>query len=133
MRVFFGVILMLGGVASCAAEPGFQVKGYFKSDANDRIFSVVLPPEFTPEQVQEFARDRPYTAGQMTAVYFYDAGASAVPADGLTQARSVPHANAVLDLAGLSAWRFVYMRWRNGEAEFVDCTRQGHDLCRNKG
>lgn len=106
-------------------------KGYFKDGAGNRIFSVVYSGELSSRDALQFGRSKPNRSGQMTAVYFYRAGA-VVPADGLTRARNVIAANRVLyDVPGLSAWQYAYMRFYNGSDQLVDCQASpGSDFCR---
>ncbi|MBW8034199.1 MAG: hypothetical protein FVQ79_00595 [Planctomycetes bacterium] len=111
----------------------FQQSGYFKDGLRNRIFSVKMTGEVNESEVLSFARDRPNTKGQITAVYFYPKG-SAIPADGITMAGSVFRANDMLyEMAGLSKWRYAYMKNLNGSETFIDCIdKPTHDLCRRK-
>ena len=103
--------------------------GYFKSSVNDRIFTARLSKEGSQEDARSFSERQPHTAGQMTAVYIYKNDA-VIPADGVTLANSIFEVNDVLILSNLSSWKFVYMRYRNGSSEFVDCETTTSDLCR---
>ena len=125
--VLFVLVAVLSGGSG---EPSFSRKGYFKSDAKDRIFTFMLPEGVVEQEVQKFAKGRAHTAGQMTAIYFYELSAMMVPADGITFAVSVFAANDVLDDPQMSRWRYVYMHYRNGIETFVDCTSSVHELCK---
>jgi hypothetical protein len=65
----------------------------------------------------------------MTAVYIYESE-SEIPADGVTLANSVFEVNDALKLPSLSSWRFAYMKYRNGNSEFIDCKSATSDICR---
>lgn len=117
-------------LASCSGPGKVSQVGYFKSSTNDRVISCRMNAGAMAEDVRAFAEDRPYTPGQMTAVYCYEQGAI-IPADGLTLAETLIEANEVLDTPGLSAWRFAFMRYLNGASKFVDCeATPTDDLCR---
>jgi len=103
--------------------------GYFESKVNDRIFTARLSKDASEEDARVFGESRPHTAGQITAVYIYENEAE-IPADGVSLARSVFEVNDNLDNPNLSSWRFVYMRYRNGNFEFVDCESSASILCR---
>jgi hypothetical protein len=109
-------------------SPVSQV-GYFKSSANDRVFTARLSKGGSESDARAFAESKAYTEGQMTAVYIYSSEAT-IPADGITNASSVFDANEVLDYPGMSSWNYAFMRYRNGQVEFVDCERTQSTLCR---
>lgn len=113
-------------------EP-FNQRGYFKSTANDRVFTVEMQHIVLPNEAHRYAIRRPYTAGQMTAVYFYLPGSN-LPVDGITKARSLINSNRVLyDVSGLPKWRFAFLKGRNGVEIFVDCEADPrNELCRKK-
>ena len=118
------------GGSDLSASPATQ-GGYFKSPANDRIFTFTYKSSATPSQLRARADSVAYTQGQMTAVYFYPSDAT-MPRDGITTAKSLFDANRVLyELAGMSKWSYAYMRDRKGDARFVDCrAAPDSDLCR---
>lgn len=124
-------VALAGLLAACGSEPPkISQVGYFKSGTNDRVISCRMNAGATPEDVRDFAEARPYTAGQLTAVYCY-ATSARIPADALTQAGSLAAANAALDAQGVDEWRYAYMRYANGAADFVDCVATpGDELCR---
>ncbi|ACL71502.1 hypothetical protein Tgr7_0404 [Thioalkalivibrio sulfidiphilus HL-EbGr7] len=117
--------------ASVAWASDFRIKGYFKDRATNRIFTIEYRGDPGADQARRYAEQRPYAAGQMTAVYFYPAG-SRMPVDGITRAKNLFDANRILyDVPGLAAWRYAYMRGFDGRSQFVDCLESaGHDLCR---
>ena len=115
------------------ADSNFYQSGYFKDGAKNRIFTILIMGENVESDILSFARDRPNTSGQITAVYFYPKG-SAIPADGITQAESVFRANDMLYVMdGLSKWQYAYMKNMNGSETFANClSNPTHDLCRKK-
>jgi hypothetical protein len=119
--------IMLAGCKESA--PSVMQIGYFKSSVRDRIFTARLASDGGKEDARSFGETRAHTTGQMTAVYIYESDA-VIPADGITLANSVFEVNEVLALPNLSSWRFVYMRYRNGNSEFVDCESTASDICR---
>ena len=126
LSLVFAALLLVG----CdEADPMVTQVGYFKSSVNDRIFTARLSGDASEEDARIFGESRPHTAGQMTAVYIYE-NEAVIPADGVTRANSVSEVNDVLELPNLSSWRFVYMRYRNGNFEFVDCESTTSVLCR---
>jgi hypothetical protein len=126
LSLVFAALLLVG----CdEAEPMVTQVGYFKSSVNDRIFTARLSKDASEKDARVFGESRPHTAGQMTAVYIYE-NDSEIPADGVTLARSVFEANENLANSNLSSWRFVYMRYRNGNFEFLDCESTASDICR---
>ncbi|HCA23621.1 MAG TPA: hypothetical protein DEP32_05575 [Pseudomonas sp.] len=138
MRILLALVALVvigsifGGRASSDRpdSPTTQA-GYFKSASNDRVFTFSYQPSATPTQLRSRADAAAYTQGQMTAVYFYPAGAT-IPRDGVTTAKSLPQANRVLyELDGMSKWDYAYMRDRSGGVRFIDCkAAPGSDLCR---
>lgn len=110
-------------------DPMVEQVGYFKSSVNDRIFTARLSKDGSEEDARIFSESKPHTTGQMTAVYIYE-NEAVIPADGVTLANSVFEVNDVLKLPNLSSWRFAYMRYRNGNSEFVDCASAASDICR---
>jgi hypothetical protein len=126
LSLVFAALLLVG----CdEADPMVTQVGYFKSSVNDRIFTARLSGDASEEDARIFGESRPHTAGQMTVVYIYE-NEAVIPADGVTRANSVSEVNDVLELPNLSSWRFVYMRYRNGNFEFVDCESTTSVLCR---
>jgi hypothetical protein len=126
ISLVFAAIMLV----SCGeADSEVQQVGYFKSSTNDRIFTARLSKEGSEEDALKFSESKPHTAGQMTAVYIYESEA-VIPADGVTLANSVFEVNDALNLPSLSSWRFVYMRYRKGNFEFVDCESSASVLCR---
>jgi len=131
VRASSALILLAAILSGCVPETNIHQVGYFKSSAKDRVFTARMSETATLADVKAYAENAAYTQGRMTAVYIYDHDAR-VPADGVTQASGVLQVNDVLDLPGLSAWHFVFMRYRNGQSAFVDCsTKQSHELCRH--
>lgn len=126
MRLLIVVVVALAG---CSGKPNVSQVGYYQSDAKDRVFTARMTEAATDEEARKFAETRPYTDGQMTSVYIYPSNAT-IPADGITLANSIDHANQALDYPNMSPWRFAYMHYRNGNAEFVDCKATRHELCR---
>jgi hypothetical protein len=124
------LIVAVLALAACDQNP-VEPAGYYKNAAGVRVFTFELKGSPTEREIREHARNLPYTAGRMTAAYYYVAG-SKIPRDGVTLARSVFEVNEVLyEMPGLSPWRYAYMRSLDGSAEFVDCSVQtGHSLCR---
>ena len=112
-------------------QDGFRQVGYLKDSAKNRIFTIAFEAGVNKSMIYAFAKNRMSTPGQMTAVYFYPEG-SKIPADGITLARSLFHANKVLyDMPKLSKWRYAYMKGFNGSELFVDCKKTPkNDLCR---
>ena len=126
LTLVFAAIVLVG----CdEPDPKVTQVGYFKSSVNDRIFTARLSKDGSEEDARIFGESRPHTAGQMTAVYIYESEAE-IPSDGVTLASSVFEVNENLALPNLSSWRFVYMRYRNGNFEFVDCESAASDICR---
>ena len=116
-------------IAGCSSEPVIEQVGYFKSDGRDRVFTARMSEEATETDALKFAEDAQHTTGQMTAVYIYEHDAD-VPSDRITQASNVQQVNRILELPDLSPWRYAYMRYRQGNIEFVDCSQRMHELCR---
>lgn len=139
VRWILGVLLLLVMVAFAsgiqqkaeAQSNSFREVGYFKATNKDRIFSVEIIENVTAAEVKAYARGKMNTPGKMTAVYFYPSG-SVIPASGLTLARNLVQANNLLyEGRGLSKWRYAYMRYMNGNEEFVDCIEKpSNGLCR---
>ena len=126
LGLVFAAFLLVG----CdEADPMVTQVGYFKSSVNDRIFTARLSSDASEEDARIFGESRRHTAGQMTAVYIYE-NEAVIPADGVTRANSVFEVNENLANPNLSSWRFVYMRYRNGNFEFVDCESTTSVLCR---
>lgn len=109
----------------------FRQVGYFKDSAKNRIFTIEMKASINKSQAYTFAKNKPYTKGRITVVYFYNKG-SVIPADGITMARNIQRVNHVLyDMKGLDPWRYVFMKHRGGDETFVDC-KNNNALCRNK-
>nr|AOH36862.1 hypothetical protein BGP89_11275 [Luteimonas sp. JM171] len=111
--------------------PRLAQAGYFKDSQGNRIFTLEMPPGFSESQALADARRRPYTSGQVTGAYYFDHRTS-IPRDGITRAGSFFAANDVLyETAGLSAWRYAFVKGPDGGEQFVDCTRDRESgLCR---
>jgi hypothetical protein len=136
--IVFAIALSSGKPSSqSAASPSggtnadISQVGYFKSGPRDRIFTFAFGSATTAGEIRAHAAKLAHTAGHMTAAYYYPAG-SRIPADGVTLARDLFQANAVLyDNAAMSSWRYAHMRFDSGETEFVDCAATPKsDLCR---
>ncbi len=126
----FMVVMCL--LSSCS-DSSFRQVGYFKDRARNRIFTIAYKTDTPRSEIRAHAEKLMYTHGQLMASYFYPEG-SLIPADGVTLARTIHKANEVLyETPGLSTWRYAFMRYLNGTAEFVDCQENpGHDLCSKK-
>jgi hypothetical protein len=55
---------------ACQSDEFRQVS-YFKSDQNFRVFVYAVPNESSLEVIQKHAKERMYTEGSTTAVYYY--------------------------------------------------------------
>lgn len=129
MKPIISICLALSSMQAAATD--FTDAGYLKDNAKNRLFTVRMHAKTTAEKAIEYANNKPHTPGRITAVYFYPPK-SIVPADGVTFARSLIRANAVIyDTVGLSAWRYSYVKHRNGSSSFVDCEAdRTNALCR---
>ena len=127
----FLMMFFLISVDSAYANKSFKQKGYLKDAAKNRVFTVLMMRDVSKSEVLYFASRKPNTVGQLTAVYFYEPG-SIMPVDGITFAKTVFEANSILyDTEGLSAWRYVFMKYLNGNEVLVDCVADSdNDLCR---
>ena len=119
--------LLVVGLVVCAAmsfrafADDFRQRGYFKDKSGLRVFSVELGDGVDAGEALAYARQKTYSRGGITAVYFYRPGAR-MPIDGITLAQSYAEVNRVLyEIAGLDAWRFAYMRGFSGRESFVVC------------
>jgi hypothetical protein len=123
---------LAGSSVGCSnRNSAFRPVGYFKDDANNRIHTIAFKPGATEQEINEHAEGLMHTQGQMLAAYYYSEG-SVIPADGVTLAGSLDEANNVLyEVEGLSSWRYAFMRYFRGNAEFVDCELSpDNPLCR---
>ncbi len=83
----------------------------------------------TEADVLALARLYPHETGRVTAVYCYADGA-AVPV-AIADAEDNAAVLAILNQAAYPAWRFVSMRYTDGNGETVDCAAfPQHRLCR---
>ena len=141
-RIFYSLIILLcfllgsvfdGSATDTGKQDKFRRVGYFKDSKRNRIYTIAFKPGTTEKEVLSYAEQMTYTQGRMMAAYFYPEG-SAIPADGVTLARSIFQANNILyDLPGLSCWRYAFMRYFKGTTEFIDCQQTPNsDLCRKK-
>jgi len=139
-RIFYLLIILLclllgsvfdGLAADTDKQDNFRRVGYFKDSNKNRIYTISFKPGTPKREVLSYAEQLTYTQRRMMAAYFYPEG-SAIPADGVTLAKSIFQANSVLyELPGLSCWRYAYMRYFKGTAEFIDCQQMPNsDLCR---
>jgi hypothetical protein len=126
--IFFSSITF---VSAAIADSNLRQVGYFKGKAKNRVFTIEMKAPISKSGALKFAKSKPNTPSQVTAVYFYPAG-STIPADGVTLAKNFFQVNSVLyDTQGLSKWRFAYMKYFNGADSFVDCKESPtNDLCR---
>lgn len=106
--------------------------GYLKINKN-RIRTFSYKPGTTEQEIHNYAKGLMHTQGRMTAAYFYPKG-SLIPVDGITLAKNIFRANYVLyNLPGLSCWKYAFMRYLNGNIEFVNCEKNPDNwLCRQK-
>ena len=130
LKLFLPFVLVFAPGLSFAND-NFRDVGYFKDGEKNRLFTVELAGNIDPAMARSYANKKMNTDGQVTAVYFYDYG-SRIPADGITNARSLFHANTTLyDTPGLSKWVYAYMKGMDGRVSFVDCrAKPSSDLCR---
>ena len=135
-----GVMIVVGlswiVAAACVPETGqtgdarFDQVGYFKDDLNNRIFTVLFPPEATRDDVQAHAERLMHTSGRLMAAYFYPVSVAA-PGDEVTLAPSAFEANEAI--FGLNTHTYAFMRYLNGNIEFVECgVERAHDLCKQE-
>ena len=108
----------------------FKRVGYFKGN-KDRVFTIQYQNSVTPSTIQVYADNLPHTLGSMTSAYFYKAG-SVIPNDGVTLANgSISATNVIFDTSGLSSWQYVYIIFRTGQKDFIDCIKTpSNDLCK---
>lgn len=119
---------------TCAyAEGPIDRVGYFKDSNKNRIFTHSYKPGTTEQEIKAHAEKLMHTDWRMTVGYYYIEG-SVIPADGITQARNIDHANAILyNMRGLSKWQYSYLISFKGKRGFVNCQKDPSDgLCRQK-
>jgi len=121
-------LAFIAASAAHAQDEAVRQAAAFVSSTKDRIVIAHLTDEATEEDARKFAAERERNVGKMTAVYFYEPEAR-FPAQALTSAQSVSEANKLLDDPDMSAWRYVFMHYKTGSSEFVDCA-EPNDLCR---
>lgn len=116
-----------------ASSSAFSEEAAFKDQDNNRIYAFVFGPDFSPQTIREHAEGLEFTAGRVTAAYYY-ADFSGVPRDGVTFANSMDQANRVIyESRGFGPWRFVFMRDSEGGARFLDCRQDPEsELCRQE-
>ena len=119
-----GIALLLA-----CGESAFEQVGYFKDGARNRVSTVTYDASsVSEEQIREYAVRQMNTRGQVTAVYLYPRGGARPPAGRLTQAANLFRANEII--AGGPQPRYAFMRYLNGNTEFVSCVEnRGHSLC----
>jgi hypothetical protein len=118
-------------LAGCEDRVAIDQVGYFKSGANDRVYTFTYDPAtVSPEALRAHGDGLMYSARKMTAAYYYPVGSS-VPKAELTMARGLGAANDVLYEDGrFSRWTHAYMKYMDGSTSFSDCQETPHDdLC----
>jgi hypothetical protein len=126
--------LAIAGVMMSEPPPktAISVAGYFKDQAQQRIYSQIYTPATSSTAIRAHANTLMHTKGSMTAAYYYPSNAQSVPRDALTLAKNIHAANHLMyEKPGLSQWHYAYMKDRRGNITLVDCqTTPQHDLCR---
>lgn len=121
------------GGSDGSPTPGdaFDAEGTFKDDAGNRIYTFELTTGASAQMVRAFAEGLEFTAGLLTAAYFY-AEDAVIPLHSVSLARGVESANGALYKArGFSPWQYAFIRTPEGEVRFVDCRQFPDDeLCR---
>jgi hypothetical protein len=133
MKLIFLLIvaaLLVGAFVSGSESDRFTQKGYLKTAANDRIFTLTMADEATFEDFAEYAAQSAYTPGQMTAVYGYAGLDAQLPVDHVTSASTIFAANRIIGDGAFDRPTFVYMRGRNDAVDLVNCRETPeHSLC----
>lgn len=112
--------------------PSFNLEqvGYFKSSVRDRVFTFRFSGNVDDGGLKLHSESLPYTSGQMTSAYYYKDG-EVIPADGVTLAASIFEVNEVVDSPEMGVWSYVYIHYRNGNSELINCiSMPDHNLCK---
>tara|TARA_Y100001963_G_scaffold90230_1_gene124457 strand:+ start:151 stop:516 length:366 start_codon:yes stop_codon:yes gene_type:complete len=116
-------------MTNCSSDNGgISQEGYFKSDMRDRIFTFSILPTTTETQILAHAKKQMNTSGKLTGCYYFPQNAR-IPRDGITLAKSLYHANEVInDFA--SGIDYAFLRRGDGNYWFVNCIENPNDdLC----
>jgi hypothetical protein len=130
-----GAIIGLSRVPSPGGSqaPGntFEAEGTFKDEAGNRIYTFEFTNGTSIQMVRAFAEGLEFTAGFLTAAYFYAEGA-VIPLHSISLAKGVESANgAIYKARGFSPWQYAFTRTPDGALRFVDCQQAPDDvLCR---
>lgn len=102
----------------------------FKDEGGNRIYTWELTADVSTQTVREYAENLEFSAGFLTAAYFYPEDA-VIPLHSVSLASGVEQANgAIYKARGFSPWRYAYVRTPEGAVRFVDCQQTPDDeLC----
>lgn len=142
-KIGFGLLalLIVGVIVGLSREPlpggaqtpgdTFDAEGTFKDEAGNRIYTFEFPNGTSTQMVRAFAEGLEFTAGLLTAAYFYAEGA-VIPLHSISLAKGVESANgAIYKARGFSPWQYAFVRTPEGAVRFVECQQSPDDaLCR---
>ena len=114
-----------------APADAFDAEGTFEDEEGNRIYTFELNAGASAQIVRDFANGLEFTAGFLTAAYFY-AEDAVIPLHSVSLASGLDQAHgAIYEARGFSPWQFAFMRTPEGEVRFVDCQQTPDDeLCR---
>lgn len=115
------------------SDAGFTEVALFKDEAGNRINIFELAAGVSAQGVREYAEGLAFSAGFLTAAYFYPQGAI-IPLHSVSLASGVEQANgAIYKARGFSPWQYAFVRTPEGEVQFVDCQESPKgELCRKQ-
>ena len=129
----FGLIQALSSDGPLTPGDAFDAEGTFTDDAGNRIYTFELTTGSSAQTVRAYAEGLEFTAGLLTAAYFY-AEDAVIPLHSVSLASGVKAANgAIYKARGFSPWQYAFIRTPEGEVRFVDCPQTPEDeFCRKK-
>ncbi|MBT6297414.1 MAG: hypothetical protein HOJ14_12760 [Nitrospina sp.] len=119
---------------SFSASSKFKDTAYAKTNAKDRIFIVSFDYNKTnSKEALQYAKSKANTTGKMTSVYFFHKN-DKMPLSGFSSIKDLFKANYILYDSGIvDEWKYAYVKYRNGQYQFVDCTKEkGTGLCQGE-
>jgi len=130
-KIFFIIPILLW---SFSGYSKFTDTAYVKTNGKDRIFTVSFDYYNTnAKEALQYAKSKNNTTGKMTSVYFFHKN-DKMPLSGFSTIKDLFKANYILYDSGIfDEWKYAYVMYRNGQYQFVDCTKEkGTGLCQGE-